>query len=389
MASGKVSFCQGHLSGNLSFWEGHLARSVRPERACVSWRNVKRTVRRSDLGLVLLGAVLAGCLGAPRSQAPPPATPALADHHVHLLSPGLLRDWAAAGATFSRAAPVYTSAEGLFESSLDQAVLVPMAHLYSSGWLRERLELTEDQERERVRRENDHVAAEAKRYPRRAVAFCSVGVLRPYTWDEIRRCRESLGSPGIKLHLASSGVDLRNEEHLEEIAKIAGWAETEEVALLVHFDPQARGLDVEDVERFIARVLAPHERLEVMIPHLGGSGGYGPWTRSVFRTFVNWLDEEARKGRPRPGVTFDVSAVILEEESEGVPPTTPEEAASLAEDLRSLGLARVMFGSDYPVFDPQRYLSLLQTTLRLSTDELETLRRNRLPVLARLRRQPS
>ena len=350
---------------------------------------VNTIVRRCDLGLLLLIAVMAGCHGTPRSQAPPPATPTLADHHVHLLSPDLLRDWAAVGVTFSRAPSVYTTAEGLLTSSLDQALLVPMAHLYSSAWLREGLKLTEDQERECVQKENDHVAREAGRYPGRAVAYCSVGLFRPYTWDEIRRCRETLGSPGIKLHFASSGVDLRNEDHLAEIGRLFAWAEREKVPLLVHFDPQARGLEVEDVERFIARVLTPHEKLEILIAHLGGSGGYGPWTQSVFRAFVSWLEEEARQGRARPGVAFDLSAVILEEESEGVPPTTPEEAAALAEDLRRAGLARVVFGSDYPVFDPQRYLSLLQTTLRLSPEGLETLRSHRLPVLARLRRQPS
>jgi hypothetical protein len=61
--------------------------------------------------------------------------------------------------------------------------------------------------------------------------------------------------------------------------------------------------------------------------------------------------------------------VVLEEESEGVPPTTAEEAATLAADLRRSGLHRLVFGSDYPVFDPRRVASVLAGRIGLSAAE--------------------
>lgn len=290
------------------------------------------------------------------------------------------------GVPFSKPDPVYSEAasvlgppESAGSGKVKHAVLLPMAHLYGRAGFREALGLSEAEEHERVRRENDHVAREAGRFSGRAVAFCGVDFLRPYAWEEIRRCRRELNSAGLKLHLASAGTDLRNPEHLQELSRIAAWADSERVPLMIHFDPQRRGLGAEDVERFIGEVLRPYPDLVVIIPHLGGSGGYGPWTRSVFQTFTGWLEAEAAAGAPRPGVFFDLSAVWLEEESEGVPASTPEEAAALRSDLRRAGLRRVVFGSDYPVFDPERYAGALRAAIELDASEWETLLGNQVP----------
>lgn len=328
------------------------------------------------------------------ATAEPVRAPAsLVDHHVHLLGPGLVADWKRAGARFSKPDDAYGSVRALLgdpaETSsgqagpLRRAALVPMAHLYGRPGFSEALGLSLEDEHARVRAENDHVAREAARYPGRAIAFCSVGVLRPYAWQEILRCHEQLHSAGVKLHLGSAGTDLR-DEHLAQVEKIAAWSESEGKALLVHFDPQHRGLTEKDVERFVRRVLAPHPRLEVWIAHLGGSGGYGPWTRSVLRVFADWL--LAQPAGTRPGVYFDLSAAVLEEESEGVPATTAEELGALSKDLRRVGLDRLVFGSDHPVFAPQDYARLLGSRLELTPAEQQRLFGNEAPALRRIRR---
>jgi hypothetical protein len=88
-------------------------------------------------------------------------------------------------------------------------------------------------------------------------------------------------------------------------------------------------------------------------------------------------DERRAGGDSRPRVFFDTSAVILEEESEGVPPTTPDEAAALGADLRRAGLGRIVLGSDYPVFDPRRTLALLGERAGLAPGEIATIVANR------------
>lgn len=308
------------------------------------------------------------------------ATPGVVDHHVHILGPNLIRDWKSLGVPFSRPDSIYLSPGNLFARTdsehavLQHAVLVPMAHLYGNTEFREALKLSLEQEHERVRAENDHVAQAAARFGKYARALCSVNFLRPYAWEEILRCRREHRSPGVKLHLASSEVDLRDTEHLAALKRVVAWADSERVGLLLHFDPQRRGLEVKDVEHVITQVLEPHRNTQILIAHLGGSGGYGPWTQSVFRCFSEWLARSQRTN-----VFFDLSAVLLEQESEGVPATTAEQAQALLHDLRRHGFQRIVFASDYPVFDPSRYLQLLREKTNITESELEQITRNRVP----------
>lgn len=346
--------------------------------------------------LLFLLSALAGC--TPDSSSGESAETALgnstrnvpADHHVHLMSSQLVADWKSLGVPFSRPDSAYVYAAAYFESvrsssssgtDSTRALLVPMAHLYGRQGFREALELSEEREYTAVRRENDHVAAEAARRPDRAAALCGVDFRRPYAWAEIHRCREELGSAGIKLHLASAEADLKDESQLDELARIAGWAEKEGALLLLHFDPQRRGLETDDVEHFITRVLEPHPDLQICIAHLGGSGGYGSWTRSVLHTFAGWLDARASEGDSRPGVWFDLSGVWLEESSEGIPASQPAHGRALGEDLGGALLERVVFGSDYPVFQPGTYAAQLQAATGIDSVSWNRILRNRLPVL--------
>jgi uncharacterized protein len=315
--------------------------------------------------------------------------PAAIDHHVHILGDDVLRDWQALGIRFSRPLEVYRSAQSLLgkpgplsaESTVEKAVLVPMAHLYGSEDFLIGLKLDLAEEQARVARENDHVAREAARYPGRAVALCSVPALRSYAIAELERCHGKNGSAGIKLHLASSGVDLRDENHLKTVAELAAWAEKKGLAILLHVDTQRRGTTVEHVKRLIKVVFVPHPDLKVLVAHLGGSGGYGRWTRSMFLTIQGWLEQTEKNGGKNRSVFFDVSAVLLEEESEGVPATSAEEARQLAVDLRRFGFERIVFGTDYPVFDARRATAALVSLAGLSQAEIEGLMRRSPPGL--------
>jgi predicted TIM-barrel fold metal-dependent hydrolase len=345
--------------------------------------------------VVALPLTFGGC-GCPKPTAAPGATDtrstaavatsersALLDHHVHLIGPDLLRDWKSLGVPFSRSDDVYLSAAGLLgpgagaPPAAEGVALISMAHMYGRSGFRAEMGFPVEEERARVARENDHVAREAARTPGRAVAFCSVAILRPYAESELDRCHGEHAARGVKIHLAASDVDLTDAGHLEILGRILARAEERGQAVLLHVDPQRRGLVADDVARFARSVLEPRRELTLIVAHLGGSGGYGPWTRQVFTTLVDWLEERRAAGDPRSRVFFDTSAVILEEESEGVPPTTPEEAAALAADLRRAGLDRVVVGSDYPVFDPRRTLELLGERAGLTSEEIAAIVSNR------------
>jgi predicted TIM-barrel fold metal-dependent hydrolase len=297
----------------------------------------------------------------------------------------LVQDWKSLGVPFSQPDSAYIFAGSVLSrvalpesgpEPVRKAVLVPMAHIYGQTSFREALDLSASDEYARVRGENDHVAAQAALFPGRAVAFCSVDFLRPYALDEIGRCNRELSSAGVKLHLASAGADLRDEAHLGSLAAIAALAEASELALMVHLDPQQRGVEVNDIERFIEVVLQPYPDLIVIIAHLGGSGGYSAWTQSVLDTFASWLTAESASGRKRPSAFFDISAVWLARESEGVPRSTVADIAALKRDIERVGSNRILFGSDYPVFDPNDYAGALRSVLEMDSAKWEAMLNN-------------
>jgi uncharacterized protein len=308
----------------------------------------------SRTAAALLSVLLAlGACG--RAPAPAAGEPdALFDHHAHLLSPALVRDWKALGVPFSRPDSAYTSATALLaEPRLTGAFLLSMGYLYSSAAFRQGLALSEAAEYAGVRAENDHVAAEAARAPGRLTGFCGVNPRRPHAMRELARCRDSLRLGGVKVHLAASDVDPRDSAHVAAVAAVAAWADSSRLPVMLHFDPQRPDLDPADLDLLVTRVIRAHPSLRLYVAHLGGSGGYGERTRQVFQRLVR-----AARDRAEP-LRFDISAVVLDRSSEGVPPTTADEAARLAADLREAGGAQVVFGSDWPVFTPGGYAATL------------------------------
>jgi predicted TIM-barrel fold metal-dependent hydrolase len=345
----------------------------------------RRLVCRSFGGSVALSAIIGLSLldaFAAVAQTPTPAptsrTIAIRDHHVHILGPDVIRDWKSLGVSFSRPDSIYLSPSALLRSRPDtvlHAVLVPMAHLYGNAEFAGGLSISPAEARQRVRRENTHVAREAARFAGRAVALCSVPARAEWALEELRWCADSLRVAGIKLHLASSGVDLRRPADLEAVGAIADYAARTGLPMLMHVDTQRDSLDAADVRRLAERIIAPHPTLVMVIAHLGGSGGFGTRTRTIFRALRDWRAElEAREGRTRP-LYFELSAVIVERESEGVAATSPQHAAMLRDDLRALRFDRMLLGSDYPVFDPVRTVDLLRERLQLTDEEIALITR--------------
>jgi uncharacterized protein len=311
----------------------------------------------------------------------------LVDHHVHILGPDVIRDWRAVGVTFSRPDSTYTSvaawmaSRGLDSTHVQAMVLVPMAQLYGDAEFVESLRIDATAVQARVVRENDHVASEAARHPTRAVALCSAPVLADFAEAELLRCLAHPHTTGIKLHLAASGVDLRAPAHVTRTAALIALAARQNVPVLLHLDTQQRGTETTHVREFLDRALGPVASLPVIIAHAGGSGGYGAWTRSVLRTIIAWRDSvDALGPAPRP-VYIDLSAVLLDEPSEGVPASTAEERAALRTDVRAAGLDRFVFGSDAPVFHPLASAETLRASLGLSPEETVAYVQRRTPRL--------
>ena len=300
----------------------------------------------------------------------------LIDHHAHILSPHLIDDWKKVGAQFSKPDASYgalpsgagaVSSFGNFRIKTGGAV--SMAHIYGAEWFRGALKYDQADELSRVQRENDFAAQAAGDAP----FFCSAPFARPYTSEEALRCAETLEAYGLKIHLGAAEADFKVPAQLSALSELFALAVRFDMTVLLHLDPQRRGTDVEDVVELLNKAVGPHPNLRLVIAHFGGSGGYGPWPRSVFTAINDWLQQEEEAGRPRPGIYFDISAVLMAEETEGVSATSPEEIEHLKADLRRFGFERILFASDYPVFDPLGYAGLLADQLALTNSEADFL----------------
>lgn len=147
---------------------------------------------------------------------------------------------------------------------------------------------------------------------------------------ELERCL-SLGARGIKLHPAAQRffpTDRRLFPVYERAQELG-------LPITFHSGPFTLGPNEGDYAhpRNFAGLLTAFPRLRVVLAHLG---------------FGAYRDAEAL-ARQFPGLWFDCCGLI--NGTEPRPPLDDEEAAAL---IRSVGVERVMFGSDYPWFDPAR-----------------------------------
>ncbi|REJ79382.1 MAG: hypothetical protein DWQ47_01180 [Acidobacteria bacterium] len=300
--------------------------------------------------------------------------PTLFDHHVHLLSPDLVKDWKSLGVPFSRPDEFYSAVpKDVAEGRVKKAFVLSMAYLYGSDWFAE-LKFGPKKELESVRRENDFIANVVASNSEKLIGFCSVNPQKEYAFEELERCSRKKGMKGVKLHLLNSGVELGDNGHISGLRKIFGWAERDRVPLMIHlnaYDPMGPS---EMAEAF-ANLLAAFPDLEVYIAHLGGSGGYSERGRKILRAFVDRIAKD--KSFSTMNINFEISAVVLLLESDGVEPPSEEQLALLTNDLRDLGLERIVFGTDHPSFAAGHYLETLRDKLGLNTAEIETIISNK------------
>ncbi len=188
----------------------------------------------------------------------------------------------------------------------------------------------------RLRRRNDWTCELAKEHAE-FVAFPSVDpLMEPDEMAaEVERCATELGAAGIKLHPAE-GHYFPGDERLWP-----AYAKAQELGLPIisHGGVFMMSPDVHYTKPSnFAPVLEKFPDLKVVIAHLG----QGFWDESI---------ELARK---YPNAFFDTSAVISGFEKFDIL------KHATVELIRTLGVERVMFGSDYPWFSPAASLKEMQ-----------------------------
>lgn len=366
-----------------------------------------RAPRASALALIMrpllfLLVAAAGCSpGAPTPDAAPTSGEpgVVVDHHVHAFGPEV-RSWLERELDLPPLPELGVEAliQAMDEGGVARAAILSNAYFFARTTERQPADA------EAFRAENSRVAAAVARYPERLVGFCGLNPLADEALAELARCGDDLGLTGIKLHLANSGVDLRNEEHLERLGQVFAAANRRGLGIVIHLRTANPDYGAEDARHFADRVLPLAPDVTVQVAHMAGWGGYDPATDAA-------LGELARPDLP-PNVIFDLAAVVrpvrepgtpeareLPEAPDAVPaPPAPDATASpdatsvpaptwwpearyerLVEQMRALGIERIVFGTDWPEWTAEAYRADLSTHLPLTLEEFAVIDRSWAP----------
>jgi len=348
--------------------------------------------RRGALAAIASALPLLGCGATGGAPDAAPRRPASADHHVHVRSEGAARFQDSLmgalgerrpGDTVPSAAVTAADAIAALDSAgIEGALLLSNAYMFAMP----EGKLTDDSIR--VRAENEYVAAEAARYPERLVGFCSVHPLKSYTLGEIERCAADPRIGGLKLHLANSDVDLRDDVQLGRLGEVFALADRSRLPVLIHLRTREPRYGAVDARGFVDRVLARAPNIPVIVAHMAGWGGYDEGTDAALGVFVDAIEA----GRLSERVAFGLGAVVFEPRAAGGDTARArlvrEANVRLAARIRAVGLGRVLYATDWPGWPPvgasaakiAANRQLIREALPLEPGEIETIFANVSPI---------
>lgn len=251
----------------------------------------------------------------------------------------------------------------LDQAQVQRGLVISSAYLY--GW--NELGLNAEVIAARTRQENEFTAAQVKQFPQRLTGFLSVDPLQPSAIDEIRHWQGSAELRGLKLHLSASAVDLKNPAHRAQLLAVVQQAAAQSLPMLIHIG----GGDFadEDAQIFIREILPATSPSWVQIAHAGGGMPLQHDNHlEVLRSFADLIARDDPRSRK---VLFDLSYVPAPEEG-------TDTVTALVQEMRRIGMGRLLFGSDFNVLTPLQQIAMLQR-LDLTAAEMQLLRDNCAP----------
>jgi predicted TIM-barrel fold metal-dependent hydrolase len=307
------------------------------------------------------------------------------DHHLHLGSPAL-SDYVEklnkldpsvfehlSKDVFSRPTPA--SALGMLnQAGVKRAVLLSSGYLFLTGG---QVSDAATEARE-LRDENRFVVKTALASHGHFIAFVAINPLDASAANELAYWKGKPGVSGIKLHLGAAGFHASSPEQVAKLAKFFAEARAAHLPMVVHLRgggpfPKA------EVETFIDKVLSQAGDLPVQIAHGGGYGGADPATIDSLTAFG---DAVARKAPGTKNLVFDISGVVLPDETAKALGSDDEQLKLFVDEMRRIGLNRFVVGSDWPAIGPiGTYYALMRKKLPVTDAEWAQLRKNEAPYL--------
>ena len=304
-----------------------------------------------------------------------------ADHHVHLRS-----EEATDALVEIQEAIGEQVIEGTYSSTTASDIIVRMdtagvgkASLLSVAYFFGMPEVDFESEQEKVRNENQYTALQASEYPDRLVAFCSFNPLSEYSIEELTYCGDSGDFTGVKLHLANSDVDLRDEGHQQKLSEIFETANEYGLAIVIHLWTRNPDYGYEDAELFITEIIPSAPEVTIQIAHLGGPSGYTDATDGASGAF---LDAFEAHHEGFTNVYFDLAEVMIHpnraDGNEELENMIQESNNNAEKRIEQLGVHRVLIASDWIADTSDEYRKSMRD-LPLSDELIHELRENTAP----------
>ena len=314
--------------------------------------------------LLFAGLLLYACNPGKGMKTSTDAQTGTYDCHVHLMSPGLISAWKSMGIPFSRTEPNYADIDTILQNNKAANIdLIGMGYVFANPEYYQG-----DDARQRMMDENDYLLEASRKYPERIRPFIAVDPLQDYALEELERCLKRNMKCGLKLHFNASQVYLTEPEHLKKVKPVFQKAAENQWPVLLHFDNWHPKFGQPDVEILVDSILQELPSLVVRIAHFGTSGGFNEKTKKVIDTFVDL--RSAGRIPERHRLYFDISAVALDKETEGVPALTEEDFRELRQYIDKIGIKNIVFGTDYPLFSSEAYKTVLMEKAGLTDAEI-------------------
>lgn len=291
------------------------------------------------------------------------------DTHVHLMSPYLVSYWKNIGIPFSKSEASYSTIDTILKNNGAQRIdLIGMGYVYGNP------EYYQGEDAyEKLREENNYLLEEAKKYPDRVRPFFTVDPLKEYALEEWERCSALAPGSGLKLHFNTSQVYLTEPEHLKKVKPIFAAAANSKMPILLHFDNWHPKFGKRDLEIFVDSILTDIPPVDLRIAHFGTSGGFNERTKHFLDAYLELRKADRIPARHR--VRFDISAVALDKDSEGVAKLTAEEFGEVRAYIDKIGVENIVFGTDYPLISSEEYIKVLKDKLNFTQEELAEINR--------------
>jgi uncharacterized protein len=291
------------------------------------------------------------------------------DHHQHLLSPAASQFMNAiaarrGGQSFRKEEPV--SAKQLV-AMLDAAGIaraVVLSNAYYFDPIRRGREAFPQ-----VQAENDWTAQEVAAFSDRLIAFCSFSPLKDYAIEELERCARSGAFKGLKLHFGTSGVDLRNTEHVEKVRRVFEAANSHRLPIIIHVRASPDS-GREHAEILLKQLLPVAPDVPVQIAHLWGGAEFAEGALAAY------ADAIVARQPATASLYFDVAQIA------SVMGRDQGALKRAAAEIRRIGIGRIVYGSDGPTFGnsrPREAWAAFRKMMPLTNDEFTAIANNVAP----------